>query len=398
MADEIEKLREKIEKDPNSKLFVSLADMYRRSGQLEQAIEVLKQGIERQPNYTSARVSLAKIYIEKEMKKEAKEEFEIVVKAIPDNLYSQKKLAEIYLEEGDREAAKQALMAVVKLNPMDEESPSMLARVEKEIAEAARIAALEAEKAAAENPKTEEAAAEEKTAPEAEKEMSEESVVGGLSFDRESANPAADEDWLKNTFDMNPGTDEAEPAQEKKDVTVSNENTEKQPETAPIEENEPAAPAGVTEADFILSPAEAEQPEIIHESEIPGRIVSEEAKPVKAAPSQAPPVDDSSLYAVAEMPEDFAPQPLKPAPKKAPDPGALERADSYVKKGKYAEAFSILSNILSCSPDDKIAKERFQELRMLIKLLKKEKEVRAGRLASFLGAVRKRKDEFFGNA
>jgi tetratricopeptide (TPR) repeat protein len=75
-------------------LFVPLAEEYRTAGQVDEAIEVLKSGIERQPTYMSARVSLGKIYLAQNMTEEAREEFEKVVKAIPDNLFAHKKLAE----------------------------------------------------------------------------------------------------------------------------------------------------------------------------------------------------------------------------------------------------------------------------------------------------------------
>jgi tetratricopeptide (TPR) repeat protein len=130
MADELEKLKEKVRKDPNSKLFVPLAEMYRKAGMLEEAIGELKEGLERQPSYMSARVALGKIYMEKQMKAEAREEFAKVVDSIPNNLFAQKKLAEVSLELGDRLAAGRALRAVIKLNPMDEEAISMLAGID----------------------------------------------------------------------------------------------------------------------------------------------------------------------------------------------------------------------------------------------------------------------------
>ena len=69
---DIEKLKERVDKDPNSKLFVPLAEEYKKEGMIEEAISVLLNGIERQPGYMSARVSLGKIYLEKGMMKEAR--------------------------------------------------------------------------------------------------------------------------------------------------------------------------------------------------------------------------------------------------------------------------------------------------------------------------------------
>ena len=103
--EDIERLKEKLDKDPNSKLFVPLAEEYKKAGMLDEAIDVLTKGLESQPAYLSARVSLGKIYIEKGMLDEARTEFEKVISVIPDNLYAHKKLAEIYKDRGQKEEA-----------------------------------------------------------------------------------------------------------------------------------------------------------------------------------------------------------------------------------------------------------------------------------------------------
>ena len=41
---EIEKLRERVDKDPNSKLFVPLAEEYRKEGRLDEAVAYSKRG------------------------------------------------------------------------------------------------------------------------------------------------------------------------------------------------------------------------------------------------------------------------------------------------------------------------------------------------------------------
>ena len=127
---EINKLREKVEKDPNSRLYVPLAEEYRKEGMMDEAIEVLQKGLERHPGYMSARVSLGKIYHAKGQMDEARIEFESVVKSIPDNLYAHKKLAEIYRDTGKRDLAIKAFRTVLKLNPMDEETLNSLRDLE----------------------------------------------------------------------------------------------------------------------------------------------------------------------------------------------------------------------------------------------------------------------------
>jgi hypothetical protein len=120
--DNIEKLKEKVARDPSSTLFVPLAEMYRKAGRIDEAIEVLRDGIDRQPAYASARVALGKIYFDRGMLAESREQFKRVVEDLPENLYAQKKLGEICKKQGDVPAAIAAYVQVQKLNPSDDEA------------------------------------------------------------------------------------------------------------------------------------------------------------------------------------------------------------------------------------------------------------------------------------
>jgi len=128
--EEIERLKERVNKDPNSKLFVPLAEEYKKIGMIGEAIETLMNGLERHPSYMSAHVSLGKIYLDKGKLDQASSEFEKVVSAIPDNLYAHKKLAEIYRALSMRERAMEEFKMVLKLNPLDWDAEKNLALLE----------------------------------------------------------------------------------------------------------------------------------------------------------------------------------------------------------------------------------------------------------------------------
>ena len=64
---EIEKYHEKWRKDPTSRVFAQLADAYRKTGMLDEAIEVCVEGLKVHPSYNSARVVLGRAYLEKGM-------------------------------------------------------------------------------------------------------------------------------------------------------------------------------------------------------------------------------------------------------------------------------------------------------------------------------------------
>jgi len=131
--EEIERLKERVDKDPNSKLFVPLAEEYKKIGMLDEAVETLTRGLERQPGYMSAHVSLGKIYLDKEMLDEASAEFERVVSTIPDNLFAHKKLAEIYRALSIKGKAIEEFKKVLKLNPLDWDAEKNLAALEGEV-------------------------------------------------------------------------------------------------------------------------------------------------------------------------------------------------------------------------------------------------------------------------
>lgn len=128
--EDIEKLRTRVEKDPNSRLFLPLAEEYRKAGMLDEAITVILNGLERHPEYTSARVTLGKIYLEKSMTDEAQGEFEQVVSMIPDNLFAHRKLADIYRERGDTDRALKEYKKVLELNPLDEDVQVYVSEIE----------------------------------------------------------------------------------------------------------------------------------------------------------------------------------------------------------------------------------------------------------------------------
>ncbi len=130
LSPEIEKLAERLAKDPSSKLFVPLAEEYLKGGMFEEAITVLKDGIKHHPSYISARVALGKAYHKKGLIKESLEEFKKVVAVNPDNLLAHKRLVEIHKVLGNIEDAIKSCNTILLLNPKDEEIKGILKQLE----------------------------------------------------------------------------------------------------------------------------------------------------------------------------------------------------------------------------------------------------------------------------
>lgn len=130
LSPEIPRLSAILTRDPNSKLFIALAEEYMKSGMAQEAVVTLEKGLKANPYYMSARVMLGKAYLEIGDAYKAREQFETVVKSIPDNLLAHKKLADIYREEGRLTEAARSLKMVILLNPKDEEAKKALAELE----------------------------------------------------------------------------------------------------------------------------------------------------------------------------------------------------------------------------------------------------------------------------
>ncbi|MDQ2870448.1 MAG: tetratricopeptide repeat protein [Acidobacteriota bacterium] len=97
----IRDLKRRLELDPGSRLFVTLAEEYRKSGLLAEALSTLQKGLLAHPTYLSAQVALGRAYLEAGQITEAIATFNKVLSNDPGNLVSAKSLADIYLSRGE---------------------------------------------------------------------------------------------------------------------------------------------------------------------------------------------------------------------------------------------------------------------------------------------------------
>ena len=88
--------------DPGSRLFVSLAEEYRKLGRFKQALSALQKGLLAHPGYVAAQVALGRVYVEVGQSTDAIATFTKVLVADPGNLVASKSLADIYLARGDK--------------------------------------------------------------------------------------------------------------------------------------------------------------------------------------------------------------------------------------------------------------------------------------------------------
>jgi tetratricopeptide (TPR) repeat protein len=98
----IRDLERRLDLDPGSRLFVSLAEEYRKVGRLRDALSALQKGLLAHPGYVAAQVALGRVYLEAKQTTDAIATFTKVLSADPGNLVAAKSLADIHLDRGDK--------------------------------------------------------------------------------------------------------------------------------------------------------------------------------------------------------------------------------------------------------------------------------------------------------
>lgn len=116
---EIEEYTKKLTQNPESLVFVPLAESYRKSGMLDEAIETCQKGLQLHPSYMSARMVLGRTFMEKERFEEAAAEFNKVAAADVNNIMAHSLLGQVYLKQGKHTNAIEEFQKVLTLNPDD---------------------------------------------------------------------------------------------------------------------------------------------------------------------------------------------------------------------------------------------------------------------------------------
>ncbi|HTB21678.1 MAG TPA: tetratricopeptide repeat protein [bacterium] len=123
---EIKELGKKLAQNPDSMVFVQLADAYRRAGDLESSVETCLRGLERHPNYATARVILGRNYLDLGKLDEAGAEFLSIEKSDPENILAHRMLGQIALQKGHFAEAIARQQRVLALDPDDGTAQELL--------------------------------------------------------------------------------------------------------------------------------------------------------------------------------------------------------------------------------------------------------------------------------
>lgn len=126
----IGKLRERVLQKPDSRLFLSLAEELRKRNRMEEALEILADGVKRNPSFTAGRVTLGKWYFEAGMMEEAMRELLEADAQDSRSIFVHRLLAKIYEGLGSRDEVAGEYRKIASLDPYDEEAALYLKSAE----------------------------------------------------------------------------------------------------------------------------------------------------------------------------------------------------------------------------------------------------------------------------
>jgi tetratricopeptide (TPR) repeat protein len=127
--DAIQRYEQMLLEDPQSRAFAPLAEVHRKAGRLEDAINVARAGLELNPGYSGGLVVLGRALYEKGELDNAIEVLQEAVKDTPESYLGQKFLGKVLMAKGENKGALRALDAANLLSPEDEEVARLLDEV-----------------------------------------------------------------------------------------------------------------------------------------------------------------------------------------------------------------------------------------------------------------------------
>ncbi len=131
MADDIRALSAQLAQDPQSLVFLRLGEALRHKGQLDAALRVAMNGLERHPHLADAHDLYARILTDKHDYERAFDEWDMAVRIAPNHTGALKGLAFLYFKVGDLAQAEAHLESARKVEPDDPSIDQAIAMMRK---------------------------------------------------------------------------------------------------------------------------------------------------------------------------------------------------------------------------------------------------------------------------
>jgi|GEM_PF-5933253 len=125
---EIEQLQRRYDEKPEQ-WFAALADAYRKKGQVETALEIVRRGIDDRPNYVSGHIVLGRCLVDVGEDAEALTVFQQVLELDGENIIALRMLGEIAERHHDPTDARRWLERLLEVDPMNQQARDTLERL-----------------------------------------------------------------------------------------------------------------------------------------------------------------------------------------------------------------------------------------------------------------------------
>jgi tetratricopeptide (TPR) repeat protein len=136
----IDELRKKFEENPR-RYFAPLANEYRKSGDLEQAISLCEEYLPQQPGHMSGHIVYGQALFESGRRDDARAVFETALSLDPENLIALRHLGDIARSSGDPAGARGWYQRVLDADPRNDEITQLLSSLDSDSAVAPLAAA-----------------------------------------------------------------------------------------------------------------------------------------------------------------------------------------------------------------------------------------------------------------
>lgn len=117
-------------KNPRSKVFALLADLYRKQGVIDKAHTICRAGLKEHPQFALGHIALALILIDINKLELAAESLEKAIDLAPENIFAHKLLGQTWLKLKNPEKTLQAYKMVLFLEPGNKTAENIINRLE----------------------------------------------------------------------------------------------------------------------------------------------------------------------------------------------------------------------------------------------------------------------------
>jgi Flp pilus assembly protein TadD len=135
----LEQLRFELREDPSSRVFFKLGEHLRREGELDEAIEILRNGLKSHERYVAAWVSLGRAQLDNGDAEGAQASLENALQLDPENTVAARTMGEAAIVNGDWIGAVKVLKRARALVPRDDDLDERIAFVEARLEELGQL-------------------------------------------------------------------------------------------------------------------------------------------------------------------------------------------------------------------------------------------------------------------